>query len=271
MASISLEHVSIEFPIYNARARRLTGELFRRAVGGRIKADAGSHVSVVALRDVCLELRDGDRLGLIGHNGAGKSTLLRVLAGIYEPIAGRVSIEGTVASLTDITMGIDLEASGYENIVLRGVFLGLPVKDARGMIPEVEAFTGLGEFLQLPLRTYSSGMLLRLAFAVTTAVIPEILIMDEMIGAADASFAAKAAARLNQMITDSRILVIASHDVEIIRRFCNRAALMETGRIVRLEGVDQVVAAYAGGSVAEPDAAYTHASSPDASLPRIRA
>jgi len=251
MATISLERVTLEFPIYNARGRSLTGELFRRAVGGHIKSDDSSHISVVALRDINLKLVDGDRLGLIGHNGAGKSTLLRVLAGIYEPPSGRARIEGTVASLTDITMGMNLEASGYENIVLRGVFLGLQVQQVRRMIPEIEAFTELGEFLKLPLRTYSSGMMLRLAFAVTTAVVPEILIMDEMIGAGDASFVTKAKARLNQMISHSHILVIASHDVEIIRRFCNRAALMETGRIVKMGPVEQVIAAYLGGE--QPD------------------
>jgi len=253
MATISLERVTIEFPIYNARARRLTGELFRRTIGGKITSNVSSHVSVVALRDIDLELADGDRLGLIGQNGAGKSTLLRVLAGIYEPLSGRARIEGTVASLTDITMGMDLEASGYENIVLRGVFLGLHVSEVRRMIPEIEAFTELGEFLELPLRTYSTGMLLRLAFAVTTAVIPEILIMDELIGAGDAAFVAKAKARLNQMISASRILVIASHDVEIIRRFCNRAALLETGRIARIGPVEQVVCAYLGDDSPQPE------------------
>jgi ABC-type polysaccharide/polyol phosphate transport system ATPase subunit len=246
MAQISLEDVTIEFPIYNARGRRLTGELFRRAVGGKIRSDAGSsYVSVIALRDISLTLSDGDRLGLIGRNGAGKSTLLRVLAGIYEPLSGRTWIDGSVASLTDITMGMDLELSGYENIVLRGVFLGLQVKQAKQLIPEIEAFTELGEFLSLPLRTYSSGMLLRLAFAVTTAVVPEILIMDEMIGAGDAAFVEKAKTRLNQMITQSRILVIASHDSEIIRRFCNRAALMDAGRITSLGPVEEVLATYA--------------------------
>ena len=253
MATISLERVTIEFPIYNARGRSLTGELFRRTVGGSIKSDERSRISVVALRDISLELVDGDRLGLIGHNGAGKSTLLRVLAGIYEPFSGRALIEGSVASLTDIMMGMDPEASGYENILLRGVFLGLHVKEVRRMIPEIEAFTELGEFLTLPLRTYSSGMMLRLAFAVTTAVIPEILVMDEMIGAGDAAFVAKAKARLNQMISKSSILVIASHDVEIVRRFCNRAALMETGRIVSIGPVEQVISAYLEGDSRQPD------------------
>jgi ABC-type polysaccharide/polyol phosphate transport system ATPase subunit len=251
MAAISLDRVTIEFPIYNARRRSLTGELFRRTVGGIIQSDKSSNVSILALRDISLELADGDRLGLIGHNGAGKSTLLRVLAGIYEPLTGRAQITGTVASLTDITMGMNMEATGYENIVLRGVFLGLQVKEVRGMIPEIEAFTELGEFLDLPLRTYSTGMLLRLAFAVTTAIVPEILIMDELIGAGDAAFVAKAKARLNQMIGNSRILVIASHDVETIRKFCNKAALMETGRIVRIGHVEEVISAYVDGNSAQ--------------------
>ena len=148
MASIELDQVTIEFPIYNARGRSLTVELFRRTVGGLIQSDKSSNVSVVALRDISLVLTDGDRLGLIGHNGAGKTTLLRVLAGIYEPLVGRARINGTVASLTDITMGMDFEATGYENIVLRGVFLGLQAKEMRRMIPEIEAFTELGEFLE---------------------------------------------------------------------------------------------------------------------------
>jgi len=245
---VSLDRVTIEFPVYNARGRSLTEELFRRTVGGMIHSNGRKGVSVVALRDVSLSVADGDRLGLIGHNGAGKSTLLRVLAGIYEPLSGRVRIKGTVATLTDITMGMNLDATGYENVVLRGVFLGLRVREARRMIPEIEEFTELGEFLRLPIRTYSTGMMLRLAFAVTTAVMPEILIMDELIGAGDAAFAVKATARLNQMISHSRILIMASHDVETIRRLCNRAALLQTGRIVTIGSVDEVIAAYLTGN-----------------------
>ena len=261
MASIELDQVTIEFPIYNARGRSLTGELFRRTVGGLIQSDkSSSYVSVVALRDISLTLTDGDRLGLIGHNGAGKTTLLRVLAGVYEPLSGRAQINGTVASLTDITMGMDFERTGYENIMMRGVFLGLEPKEMRRMIPEIEAFTELGEFLTLPLRTYSSGMLLRLAFAVTTAVIPEVLIMDELIGAGDAAFVVKATARLNEMISNSHILVIASHDVETIRRLCNKAALLQTGRIVRVGPVEEVISAYMGGDVQLSPNATTTAS-----------
>jgi ABC-2 type transport system ATP-binding protein/lipopolysaccharide transport system ATP-binding protein len=260
MASIELDQVTIEFPIYNARGRSMTVELFRRTVGGLIQSDNSSNVSVVALRDINLRLTNGDRLGLIGHNGAGKTTLLRVLAGIYEPLAGLARIDGTIASLTDITMGMDFEATGYENIVLRGVFLGLQAKEMRRMIPEIEAFTELGEFLTLPLRTYSSGMLLRLAFAVTTSVVPEILIMDELIGAGDAAFVVKATARLNEMISNSHILVIASHDVETIRRLCNKAALMQSGRLVRIGPVEEVIAAYNGGDLQPSPDATTAAS-----------
>ena len=182
-----------------------------------------------------------------------------MLAGIYEPSLGRARISGSVASLTDITMGMDIESTGYENILLRGVFLGLHGTQVRRLIPDIEEFTELGEFLKLPLRTYSSGMMLRLAFAITTAVIPEILIMDEMIGAGDAAFLTKATARLNQMITRSRIFVIASHDTEIIRRFCNKAVLMETGRIVYMGPVEEVISAYRNGARPSPGGQLTPA------------
>jgi ABC-type polysaccharide/polyol phosphate transport system ATPase subunit len=252
MAKVALTRVSIEFPIYNARGRSFKGELFRQTLGGRIRSQEGNRVSVVALQDINLALSDGDRLGLIGRNGAGKSTLLRVIAGIYEPPIGRAWVEGSVASLTDIMMGMELEATGYDNIILRGVFLGMTVKQAEQKIPDVETFTELGEYLRLPLRTYSSGMMLRLAFAVTTAVRPDILIMDEMIGAGDAEFVAKARARLNDMISSSRILVLASHDMEIIRQFCNKAAFMENGRIVQLGPIADVVARYRQGGIQPP-------------------
>jgi ABC-2 type transport system ATP-binding protein/lipopolysaccharide transport system ATP-binding protein len=251
MASVSLEQVTVEFPIYNACARSLKGELFRRTVGGKIQANSDSRVSVQALCGVNLRLSDSDRLGLLGHNGAGKSTLLRVIAGIYEPPIGRVRIDGTVASLTDIMMGMDLECTGYDNIILRGVFLGMKVKDIQKRVPEIEEFTELGEFLKLPLRTYSSGMMLRLAFAVTTTVTPEILIMDEMIGAGDAAFVSKAQVRLDRMISNSPILVLASHSADLIRRFCNTAAMMQGGRIVRLGPVEEVIAAYLGDKPAQ--------------------
>jgi ABC-type polysaccharide/polyol phosphate transport system ATPase subunit len=246
MASIILDRVTVDFPIYNARKRSLKSEILRRAVGGRIETSNDSRVSVMALRDVSMTLHDGDRLGLVGHNGAGKSTLLRVMSGVYEPPAGRAVIDGSVSALTDIMMGMDPEATGYENILLRSVFLGVSVKEAHRNIRDIEEFTGLGDFLNLPMRTYSSGMMVRLAFAVSTAVTPEILIMDEIIGAGDAAFFARAEARLNRLIGATRILVIASHADNVLRRLCNKAALMDEGRLRLIGPVDEVLEAYRG-------------------------
>jgi ABC-2 type transport system ATP-binding protein/lipopolysaccharide transport system ATP-binding protein len=246
MTSIVLDRVTVEFPIYNARGRSLKTELLRRTVGGHIESADASHVSIQALRDINLTLGKGDRLGLVGHNGAGKSTLLRVLSGVYEPPIGTVTIDGHVSALTDMMMGMDVEATGYENIILRSVFLGVPLDQAKRSVAEIEDFSELGNFLHLPLRTYSSGMMLRLAFAVTTAVTPEILIMDEIIGAGDAAFFDKAEKRLNRVIGDSHILVVASHSEFTLQRFCNKAALLKEGRLVMLGSVDEVLAAYRG-------------------------
>ena len=246
MTSIVLDRVTVDFPIYNARGRSLKTELLRRTVGGRIESDQDRHISIMALRDVNLCLNKGDRLGLVGRNGAGKSTLLRVLSGVYEPPVGTVRIEGAVSALTDMMMGMDLEATGYENIILRSVFLGISVDKAKRSVAEIEEFSELGNFMHLPMRTYSSGMMLRLAFAVTTAVTPEILIMDEIIGAGDIAFLAKAEARMNRIIGDSHILVLASHDEAMMRRFCNKAALLQEGRLVKLGSVDDVLDAYHG-------------------------
>ena len=242
MAAIDLLDVSLDYPIYDAGSRSLKNAMLR-GIGGRIAADQG-RVAIHALRGVSLQLRDGDRLALIGHNGAGKSTLLKVLAGIYEPPEGRVRIEGRVSSLTDLTMGMDMEATGYENIVMRGVFLGLSRAEARARLPEIETFTELGEFLRLPVRSYSAGMLVRLAFAVSTASRPEILIMDEMIGAGDAAFAEKARARVTDYIARSSILVLASHDGAVLRQFCNKGALLQKGRLERFGPIEDVLGAY---------------------------
>jgi len=242
VAAIHLLDASVAYPIYDARSRSLKNAVLR-GIGGRIAAYEG-RVAVQALSGVSLQLRDGDRLALIGHNGAGKSTLLKVLAGIYEPSQGRVRIEGRVSSLTDLTMGMDLEATGYENIVMRGVFLGLSHAEAKAKLPEIEAFTELGEFLNLPVRSYSTGMLVRLAFAVSTASRPEILIMDEMIGAGDAAFSAKAKARVTDYIARSSILVLASHDKAVLRQFCNKGALLRKGRLERFGPLEDVLNSY---------------------------
>lgn len=252
MASIQLNNASIDFPIYTAKGRSIKLTFGKRTAGGVIgrahkasdkNIDTGV-VTVKALKNLNATFTTGMRIGLVGRNGAGKTTLLRLLSGIYPPTSGSIQIEGTVSSLTDIMMGMDPEATGYENIILRGVLMGLKKREAQDLIPDIEEFTELGDYLNLPIRTYSSGMLLRLAFAVCTAVRPEILIMDEMIGAGDASFIEKAQKRLNDMIESAHILVLASHSSDIIARFCNTAIHMKEGEIAKWGHVDEVMQSY---------------------------
>jgi ABC-2 type transport system ATP-binding protein/lipopolysaccharide transport system ATP-binding protein len=240
MASITLRNVGVDFPIYNARGRSLKANVLRR-VGGRIDSNHGEIITVEALRDVNLDLKPGDRLALVGHNGAGKSTLLRVLAGAYEPSRGVAEIRGKVSSLLDMTMGMDPELTGRENITLRGIFLGMTFRQTAEITPAIEEFTELGGFMDLPMRTYSSGMTLRLAFAVSTAVQPDILLLDEMISVGDMSFADKARSRLEQVMENSRILVLASHDPTILKRYCNKAVHLREGQIVAAGSLDDIL------------------------------
>lgn len=246
MAFIDLHNVCVDYPIYNANGRSLKKRLFQVATGGQLGADPQGRVVVRALEHVSLTLKDGDRVGLLGHNGAGKSTLLRLLSGAYEPSAGSVQIEGEVGSLIDISLGIDHEATGRENIYLRGGLLGMTRREIMERIDEIIDFSELGNFVDMPLRTYSTGMHLRLAFAVSTIIHPEILIMDEWLSVGDEGFKHKAEARMTKLVESTNILVIASHSDELIRRTCNRAICLEHGK-VRMDGVpDSVCQAYFG-------------------------
>ena len=239
MPSIELVDATVEIPIYNSRGRSLKTTLLRR-VGGHVAANGRDIVTVKALRNINLKLSPGDRLALIGHNGAGKSTLLRVFSGSYEPSTGRAEIAGTVSSLIDMMMGMDPELTGADNIILRGVFIGMSLKEARLAIPEIADFSELGPYLHLPMRTYSSGMLMRLAFAISTTRFPDILLFDEMISFGDLTFASKAKARVDAMLGQASILVLASHDVSSLRTYCNRAVMLHQGAIVSEGSVDEV-------------------------------
>jgi len=232
MPSIALDSVSVAYSIYSAGNRSLKKAMFSATTGGRIGNDANRLV-VRALDRVSLKLQDGDRLALIGHNGAGKTTLLRVLAGIYEPLEGRVRIEGRVTPMFDVTLGIDPESTGYENITLRGMYLGLSKADIMKRRERIAEFTGLGAFLDLPVRTYSAGMQARLALAIATSVEPEILLLDEGISAGDAGFFEKANEQVDKLIRKSAIMVLASHATELVRRLCNKVAVLEHGRIIK--------------------------------------
>ena len=245
MARVVLENVRVDFPIY-ATQRNLRTVIFNRATGGLIQHQGKKHDRVVvkALSGVSMRLEDGDRLGLIGHNGSGKSTLLKVIAGIYEPIEGRLMVEGAVTPLFDMMPGVDMEDSGYENIVTAGLLLGLPREDIERRIPEIEEFSELGEYLALPVRTYSAGMMTRLGFALATNLDPGILLMDEGIGAGDARFAERAEQRLNDFMGRSQIIVVASHSPALIRGICNKGALMVAGQLMALGPVDEIFELY---------------------------
>lgn len=233
MAGIALKNVTADFPIYGNQVSLRTA-LLGRVVGGVLRrpAETGTRVIVRALDNVSLTINHGDQLGLIGHNGAGKSTLLRVLAGIYEPSLGSIAIDGHVSPLFDISAGLDLDDSGYENIVTCALLLGMSRDEIESKIPEIAAFSELSDYLALPARTYSTGMLVRLGFAIATAIDPEILLLDEWLGAGDARFAAHAAKRVEAMIERSSIMVLASHSDELIRQMCNRVILLDHGRIL---------------------------------------
>jgi ABC-type polysaccharide/polyol phosphate transport system ATPase subunit len=245
MPSILLDDVTVDFPIYNS-VKSFRSELLARATGGTIRRDGrhGSRVAVRALEKVCLKVGHGDRLGVLGHNGAGKSTLLRVLAGVYVPAAGKVAIDGRVSALFSTSPGLDIDDSGYENIVTCGLFLGMSRREIAAKTPEIAEFTELGDYLDLPVRTYSTGMLTRLGFAIATALDPQILLLDEGLGAGDARFAERAARRLDRLVERSSILVIASHSEALIRSMCNRALLLDGGRLVATGDVEDVIQAY---------------------------
>src|SRR5574340_180256 len=185
----------VEFPIFDAKSRSLKKAFLGKA-GGAIGRNKSNVVVVEALRDITMSLSLGDRVGLVGHNGAGKSTLLRVLSGIYEPTRGWAQVTGRVAPVFDLGVGMDPEISGYENIIIRGLFLGQTRKQMAAKVDEIAEFTELGDYLAMPLRTYSTGMRVRLAMGVVTSIDPEILLLDEGIGAVDAEFMKKARVRM---------------------------------------------------------------------------
>ena len=241
-ASISLDGITVNFPVYSGGGRSLKKTLVAIGTGGRITT-GGGRVSVEALKDISLRLEHGDRLALVGHNGAGKTTLLRVMAGVYEPTLGHVQVTGRVSTIFDFTLGLDFDATGYENIVLQGMLLGMNKRAVSALTDEIGAFTDLGGYLDMPIRTYSAGMLTRLAFSVATAIDPEILLMDEWIAAGDAEFFQRAESRLQALVERAGILVLASHNAALLRRYCNKGAWLEHGQLKAFGALDDVMEA----------------------------
>ena len=243
-AILRLDGVSVSFPVYHGGSRSLKKAILSRSSAGRIARDANDRITIDALRDVSFSLVRGDRLALIGANGAGKTTLLRVMAGIYEPFAGTVHVRGRVSPMFDIGLGIDSDLSGYDNIRMRGLLLGLSSRQIERLLPMIVDFTELGDYLDMPVRTYSSGMLLRLTFAVATCFEPEILLMDEWILAGDAHFMTKARERVDSFIKKASVLVLASHNLDVCRRWCNKGLWMDRGGVMAFGPVQDIIAAY---------------------------
>ena len=243
MAHINVENATIEFPVYGSE-RSFRKFLFKNTIGGRIGHDTNDRVKITAIKNASFDIGPGDRVGLIGQNGAGKSTLLKALAGIYEPVYGRIEVEGQVSAIFGTGLGIDGDDTGYRNIEICGLVLGMSEAEIARKTDDIAAFTELGEYLSLPVRTYSVGMQMRLTFAIATAIEPEILLMDETIGAGDAKFQTKAINRVGELMKRASILVLASHSNEIVRQYCSKAILLYFGEIIMFGDVEDVIAKY---------------------------
>ncbi|MBD8507164.1 ABC transporter ATP-binding protein [Hoyosella sp. G463] len=239
----------VDFPIFDAKTRSLKKAVLGRA-GGAMKRNNSNVMVVEALQDITMSLREGDRVGLVGHNGAGKSTLLRLLAGIYEPTRGKARVQGRVAPIFDLGVGMDPEISGYENIIIRGLFLGMTRKQMLDRMDEIADFTELGDYLNMPLRTYSTGMRVRVAMGVVTSIEPEILLLDEGIGAVDADFMRKARRKLEELVSRSGILVFASHSDEFLAQLCDTAMWIDHGTIRERGSIKDVPTHYKGPEAA---------------------
>lgn len=242
MARVLLRNVDVTFTSRRVKRKNAeTDTVNEERVSGGLIERQGSTLNVHAIRDLSLLLKPGDRLGVVGRNGAGKTTLLRTIAGIYPPKRGMVAVDGHIATMFNIGLGMNMDATGYENIRLAGIVAGKSQREIDGMQEDIIRFTGLGDYLDLPIRTYSQGMAMRLKFACATAFDADILLFDEWLGAGDAAFQARAKERLDDMVKRSRILVLATHNVKLMQSVCNQAILMQEGVITYRGDVDEVI------------------------------
>jgi ABC-2 type transport system ATP-binding protein/lipopolysaccharide transport system ATP-binding protein len=266
MLSITARDIHVEFPIYDQYRRSLKhalglGHIARSInrfasrnlnVGGQIGKGETGKVVIKALDGLSFDIQEGDHIGVLGHNGSGKTTLLRTLAGIYEPVGGEIRTSGHVVPLFDLQLGMDPYATGLENIWMRGKMLRLSDRQIQDALDDIVDFTELGDYLYVPIRAYSTGMMVRLAFAISTAITPEILILDEMIGAGDAAFIARAELRLKNFIEKTGILVVASHSNKMLREWCNKGILLERGKLIAFGPIKEVVTQYERATGTQP-------------------
>lgn len=244
MSYVKANNLMVEMPVYEVNAQSMKMRVLNKIASSRIASSSSGITVIKALQDVSFEFNDGDRVGLVGSNGAGKSTLLRVLAGIYEPSAGTLEIQGKAVALLEMGLGMDDSMTGYQNVKLRGLLLGMTPEEIQDKTAEIVDFTGLGDYLDMPLRVYSSGMRIRLAFAISTAVEADVLLLDEVIGVGDAAFLEKANARLKAFHEKANIVFIASHSGAVISDMCNKVMWLEGGIPRFIGDVQQGLKAY---------------------------
>ena len=235
MAKIQFEEVTLQYLIYNSPSMSLRNQFMHISTGGRLSKESKDILAITALDKVSFEFNDGDSIGIIGHNGAGKTTLLRTIAGLLYPISGKITREGKITTILELGAGLDLELTGYENIFRMGLLLGLSKTEIESMITEIEEFTELGDFLLAPVRTYSSGMQMRLMFAVATSANPEILLVDEMFSTGDINFQKKADKKMQSIIENAKIVIFSSHDFGLLKRICKKIYKMHQGTIAEVK------------------------------------
>jgi ABC-type polysaccharide/polyol phosphate transport system ATPase subunit len=239
-ASIRLDDVCLTFRVYRNGRMPLKEWLLCSLLRQR----KNPVIEVPALRHVSFEVREGERLGIIGRNGAGKSTLLKVLAGIYRPTSGACTVEGRVCSLFDIALGFEMDANGWDNILYRGYLQRETPRTMRAKAAAIAEFSELGEALDMPVRYYSAGMLVRLAFAISTAIEPEVLLVDEVLAAGDKGFQIKARQRMRELIDKAKLIVLVSHDLGALARLCDRVLWLDRGHMREVGPTAETIAAY---------------------------
>jgi lipopolysaccharide transport system ATP-binding protein len=232
MKNISIKNLTVDFPIFGLKSRSLKTKLIQSISGGSILSNNDT-LTIRALENISLNFNEGDRVALVGHNGSGKSTLLRAIAGIYEPTNGTIKVEGNIVTLLDIFLGMDEDATGYENIIARGLVMGKTVSEMKGLVDDIVNFSGIGSFVNMPMRTYSSGMAIRLAFATSTCFDADIVLMDEWLSVGDSDFQIKSIDRLNKFIEKAKIVIVASHDEGFIKKFSNKKIHLDHGKLIK--------------------------------------
>jgi ABC-type polysaccharide/polyol phosphate transport system ATPase subunit len=244
MVFLRLRNLSVEFPMYQGSSRSLKKSIVANTTRGNLARDALNRINVRALDDLNFDIEQGFRVGLIGLNGSGKTTLLKVLAGIYLPSRGQLWRSGRISAHLGIRAGMNVDMTGRENIVLRGTYMGIRPRDMRKRVDEIAEFTELGDYLDMPVRTYSSGMSFRLAFGAATCITPEILLIDEWLSAGDARFIAKATRRMEEFVRLSSVLVLASHSTDLLEKWCTHGIWLELGHVKMMGPVNDVTGAY---------------------------